>query len=662
MDVARARTAPFPLPLLGSALFLAGVLALSSSALADGPARAPAQEEETPAAPEEEVPEKPEPTPPPKSAFTQQVTVTATRIETPSSKVASTLTVITAEEMERKQVRLIVDALREVPGVDVRRTGGPGSVTSLFIRGNDSDHTLVLVDGVEMNDPSSPSRLPLVADLTPDEVDRIEVLRGPQSTLYGSDAIGGVISLFTKKGKGEPVFSAWAEGGSYATLREGLSVSGAAGEFNYSFGASHTDTDGFSARAGGTEQDSYRSSSVNGRFGWDFGEGAALDFFVRRTDAQVAFDAFSTERGNQIDVEQTLFKAEPHFALLGGRWEQRVGLQAVRHVRDTTGSTPGLVEGDLFTLAWQNDLHLHAGQTLTLGAEGERERAEFPGFSDRAGTTAVYAQQLFETGRGFFGTAGVRLDDHSEFGSQATYRLGGGYTFAPPRLTLRASYGTGFKAPSLSQLNPTAFGGNPNLNPEHARGADLGIEQEAVPGRLLLGATLFWDRIDDLIVAVFDPVTLASLNFNVDEAETRGGDATVVLRPLPSLHLKASYTYTHTEALGTPVGFGLTEGSRLLRRPTHKASLDAHAALFGGKTDLTLTALYVGQRADIHPQTFAVIEAPGYFVLNLGGSHDLSSHVRLFARVENLLNREYEDVPGFSTARISAYGGLRIGF
>jgi vitamin B12 transporter len=658
MDVFRSRPAPSQLVIVWSLLILPGLCAAGAPALAACSDSA-AQEEQSAAEATED--QKPEKAPTPASTFTERVTVTATKVDVPSTKVGSALSVITVEELEDKQIRLVVDALRTVPGLDVRRTGGPGSVTSLFIRGNDSDHTLVLVDGVEMNDPSSPSRLPFVADLTSDEVDRIEIVRGPQSTLFGSDAIGGVVNIITRKGRGEPAGTVWAEGGSYGTWREGASASGGIGNFNFTLGASHAGIDGFSAKAGGDEPDFYRNTSLNSRFGWEFGEAAGLDLFVRRTDAEVAFDGFSSEEGNQIDVGQTLLKAEPRFKLMDGRWEQKVSLQAVRHERETTGSTPSRVQGDLLSLGWQNDLLLGAGQTLTVGLEGEQERADFQSFKDRADTTAIYAQHLLETDSGLFGAVGIRLDDHSEFGSQATYRVAGGRAFAPHRLILRGSYGTGFKAPSLSQLNPQAFAGNPDLEAEHSQGADLGLEHEALPGRLSLGATLFWSRVDDLIIGVFDPAIAEFRNFNIDEAAMRGVEASITLQPLASLALRADYTYTHTEALGNPAGFGLQEGSPLLRRPEHKASFFAHAGL-GGKTDLALTALYVGRRADIDPQTFSIIDSPGYFVVDLAGSRALGAHLRILARMENLLDRRYEDVAGFTTARISGYAGIRIGF
>jgi vitamin B12 transporter len=658
MDVLRSRPVRSQLVTVWILLILFGSSAGFAPALATCSSSAAQEEQPLEQSSEEQKPAK-APTPPP--TFTEKVTVTATKVDFPSTKVGSTLTVITAEELEHKQIRLVVDALRTVPGLDVRRTGGPGSVTSLFIRGNDSDHTLVLVDGVEMNDPSSPSRLPFMSDLTPDEVDRIEIVRGPQSTLYGSDAIGGVVNIFTKKGNGDPAGSAWAEGGSHGTVREGVAASGGIGNFNFALGGSHAGIDGFSAKAGGDERDLYRNTSVNSRFGWEFGEAAVLDFFVRRTDAQVAFDGFSSEAGNQIDVGQTFFKAEPRFRLMDGRWEQKVNLQAVRHERQTTGSTPSRVQGELFSLGWQNDLLLGTGQTLTVGLEGEQERADFQSFNARADTAAAYAQHLFETDGGLFGAAGIRLDDHSEFGSQATYRLAGGRAFAPHRLIVRGSFGTGFKAPSLSQLNPLAFGGNPDLRAEHSRGADLGLEHEALPGRLSLGATLFWSHVGALIIGVFDPSIGEFRNFNIDEAAMRGIEAGVTFQPLASLALRADYTYTHTEALGNPAGFGLQEGSPLLRRPEHKASLYAHVDL-GGKTDLSLTTLYVGRRADIDPQTFSIIDSPGYFVVDLAGSRALGARVRIFARVENFLDRRYEDVAGFTTARISGYAGIRIGF
>jgi len=569
--------------------------------------------------------------------------------------------VLTSEEMDQKQHRTVADALTEIPGVDVRRTGGPGAVTSVFLRGMDSDHTLVLIDGIEFNDPSSPNRAAFLDHLTLDNVERIEVLRGPQSTLYGSDAIGGVINIISKRGQGDPAHELWAEGGRYSTLRGGISSAGGGERFDYSVSGSYTDTDSFSARSiPGEERDPYRNRSVAGRFGFDSGNGFEVDLFVRHLDAESAFDSFAAEPGNFNDARQSMVKIEPRLSLFDDRWQQRWSLQTTRHERDTTGDFPSVAKGQLSGVEWRNDLILNEEHTLTLGADGAWEKGEFRGFSsfdDDARSLGLYAQDQWKLGTQWSGTVGVRVDDHDSFGSESTYRVAIGYRIRESGTTLRASLGTGFKAPSVSELHDSECG-NPDLNPETSRGFDLGVEQRWGNRGGSAGATLFRNRIDNQILAEFDPNTFACLGYsNLDEAETRGVEAFGHVEPVKNLAIRVSYTYTDTEAKGTPAGFLLSEGSSLLLRPEHKGSLGVRQRLAGGVAGITLDLLYVGKRDDP-----TGMEADEYWLANLAGSWNVADRVQLFARVENLLDEDYEDVLGFNTAGASGYLGVRVRF
>ncbi len=589
---------------------------------------------------------------------TEHVVVTATRTPTPESQVASAVTVITGEDLERRQLRLVVDALRQVPGLDLRRTGGPGSTSSIFLRGTNSDHVLVLLDGVELNDPSSPDRLPFLDNLTTDAVERIEIIRGPQSTLYGADAIGGVINIITRPGGGPLQVSVLAEAGAYRTAGERVALSGGQDSFRYAGGISHLATDSFSAAAGGGEDDPFRDTAAHARLGWTLTQRASLEVTARHTDARVHFDGFASEEGNRIDSEQTVLRVQPRLSYLGGRWIQRIGLSGTRHDRDTISANPSRIQGDLLAVDVENAVALGSRQTLTFGAEGEWEDASFPTFRDSARTLAVYVQDQILAGDRFFGTVGARVDRHSEFGTEATYRLTGGRRFARTGTTLQGSAGSGFKAPSLSQLNSGAFGGNPDLEAETSRGYDLGVLQELGGERAGVGVTIFRNDIDELIVAVFDAGSGQFLNQNIDAARAEGVEVTFHARAVRWLHVGGSYTYTDTEAEGSPAGFGLSPGSRLLRRPRHKAALDLAGRFASGRGRATLGGVYVGERADIDPVSFAVVDAPDHVVLNLALSYDLPRGVRLFGRVDNLLDEEYQDVLGFGTAGFSAYGGV----
>lgn len=591
----------------------------------------------------------------------EPVVVTATRLETPADAVASSVTVLRGEDLRRKQYRLVVDALREVPGLDVKRNGGPGSNTSIFIRGADSDHTLVLVDGIEINDPSAPSRVPFLSHLTTDEVERIEILRGPQSGVWGSDAIGGVVHVITRHGEGPLRATAWGEGGSYSTGRGGLRLSGSNGSIRYLASASYADTESFSAREGGDEHDPYRNATGIVRLDWAPTSDLDLGLLVRHTDARIDFDGFSVERGQHTDVEQTLARADSRLRLLGGRWEQDLSLRYARHERDTTGSSPSLVDGELLALGWRHDLRLIEGHTFTFGVEHEWEWADLPGLDGRARTLAFYAQDQIQWGNAF-GSLGLRLDDHSEFGSRLTGRAAAGLRIPETGTLLRSSIGTGFKAPSLSQLDPGSFGGNPELDPEESWGLDAGLEQSLWEERLRLGATFFLNRFEDLILAVFDAGAGAFVNTNVDRASAYGVEAFGVLEPLPWLTLRGSYTWTESEARGNPAGFGLVEGERLLRRPTHKAEAEVRSRWLSGRLDTSLRLSWVGSRSDLDPVSFARVRADDYFVVDASGTWQATERLRFFARIENALDRDYEDVLGFATPSLSAYGGVEIQF
>jgi vitamin B12 transporter len=588
------------------------------------------------------------------------VVVTATRIETPSAQVASSVTVMTAEEIERRQYRLVTDALRHVPGVDVRRNGGPGTNTSLFIRGADSDHVLVLLDGVEMNDPSSPSRVPFLNHLTTEDIERIEVVRGPQSSLYGGDAMSGVVQIFTKRGDGDLSVSGMAEGGSYSSARATVSLSGSTDRLDYAVAGSHWSSDGYSASSAGSERDPYRNTTASGRFGWMWNERLAVDGMVRFSDAKVEFDGFSVEEDHHTDAEQLLARIAPRVRLFDGRWQQTLAVQYSRHERDTASTFPSKVDGTLYAVDWQNDLRLFSEQVVTMGIEGEWEEAEFSTFDDSRRTLGLYLQDRFTWGERLFGTLGVRFDDPSDFDSRVTYRFTAGTRIPEIHTVVRSSYGTGFKAPSLSQLNPLAFGGNADLDPERSKGFDFEIEPALWDGKFVGSATFFYNVIDDLIVAVFDPVTSSFLNFNVDRATALGVEATFSIEPISNLRVIGSYTFTRTKATGTPAGFGLEEGSRLLRRPDHKATFDVVWQFLGGRGELSTSVLYVGRRRDLDPNTFAAVTADDYTTVNVAARFNVTDWLEVYVRIDNVFDEDYEEVLGFSTAGLSAYGGIRL--
>ena len=605
----------------------------------------------------------------------ERVVVTATRVETPYEQVGSSVTVITRQEIERRRQPTVIDVLRGVPGLDVVQAGPRGGQASVFIRGAKSEHTLVLIDGVEMHDPITPGRSFDWAHLTTDNVERIEVLRGPQSTLYGSDAIGGVINIITRRGKGSPSLTLTTEAGSHHTFREGLSLLGATPVFNYAVAASRLDTGGVSSasrRDGNFEDDGYRNTTFSAKLGFKPAENFDVDVIARCMDTRAELDnswGVMDDPNYTASTEQHFLRLQGRLKLLDGRWEQRFGVSYTDH-RRTTLNRPDAAhpfsfersayDGDIVRFDWQHTLRLHETNTLTFGFETEEETgksryasewgpSDFPGKSAR--TDSFYVQDQIALGDRFFVAIGARYDDHSMFGSKWTHRVAPTYHIRETGTRLKASCGTGFKAPTLYQLYAPWGTGNPALLPEESKGCDFGIEQELFGGLLTLDATCFRNKFKNLIDYSF--ATWSYLN--VGEAESKGVELGATVRPTDKLFIRASYTHTRTEDKAT--------GEELLRRPKHKAGIEANYRLLP-TTNLNLSATWVGRREDVDATAWpaARVGLHSYTLVNLAVTHDVNERVQVFGRVENLLNDRFEEVKGYGTLGIGFFVGVRATF
>jgi len=607
------------------------------------------------------------------------IVVTATRTEQPKLELASSTTLISFEDLKKAGNETAADALAAVPGLDVVQNGGPGKTADVFIRGANSEHTLVMMDGVEVNDPMSPGRNFDFGHLNLDNIDRIEIVRGPQSTLYGSDAMGGVINIITKKGNGKPRLFVSSETGSYSTFRESAGVSGGTGTLDYSLEISRFDSRGFSEsgeKYGNTEKDGYGNTTLTGRVGFKPADNLELSLISRYINARNHLDNFAGAGGDDpnyiTDARQFFLAADARLSLLKDKWAQRLGISYNNMRRDLSNPTDefqpfdsqeGLFRGRVFKIDWQHNFYLHPTNTVTAGIEYQREWGEstyswesmwgpgessFPGKSAR--TTGFYLQDSIDIRDTFFMTLGVRFDHHDRFGTEPTYRI------APALLLksgtkLKATYGTGFKAPSLYQLYApaTAWGplGNQNLEPEKCKGWDIGIEQFLLNDRLTLSFTYFHNDFEDLILYDFFQGYI-----NISQAETKGFEIFMSAGPVKNLTLHGSYTYTDAKDRGT--------GERLLRRPKHKANLTFNLRLFK-RADANLFIVYVGKRLDLFPYP-TITEADAYTLFNLAASYRLSRHIEVFGRIDNLFNQEYEAVLGYGTPGRSAYIGIKASY
>ena len=612
-----------------------------------------------------------------------KVVVTATRVETPMEEIASSVTVISSEEIERKQKTHVMEILRGIPGLDVVRTGGAGKNTSVFIRGANSEHTLVMIDGVEVNDPISPGRSYDFAHLTVDNIERIEVIRGPQSTLYGSDAIGGVVNIITKKGEGKPKFFLSAEGGSFTTFREATGISGGNKWVNYSFALSRFDTEGISTASkkdGNYERDGYENTSLSAKLGFKPMDNLGIDFILRYMDAKTELDNFAGVGGDDPNYvqksNQFLFKTQVGLSLFNDLWIQKLGLALNDHNRDIKNKKDsqhpfdyekGRYDGQLLKFDWQHHLQLHKTNALMFGLEYEREEGKSkyyweslwgPGQSifpkKTANIKGYYIQDEIKLWDRLFATLGIRIDDHSRFGSETTYRVAPAYLIKETDTKIKGTFGTGFKAPTLYQLfaPATLWGpiGNKDLKPEKSKGWDFGVEQNFFKNRVTLGATYFRNDFKDLIQ--FD---WGQGYINIAKAKTEGVELFASAKPIDDLTLRINYTYTDTE--------DKTTGEALIRRPKNKIGFDINYH-FLNNGNVNLGVIYVGKRDDLD---FSIspsrrVKLDQYTLVNLAVSYDITKNFQLFGRVENLLDKEYEEVKGFGTPGLSFFGGMKLSF
>lgn len=602
------------------------------------------------------------------------VVVTATRVPTPIEQIGSSVSVITAEEIARKQWRTIADALASVPGLRVVQSGVPGTLTSVFTRGTNSNHTLVLIDGVKTTDPSTPSGAYDFGHVLLDDVERIEIVRGAQSTLYGSDAIGGVINIITRRA-GPNRFQGYGriESGSFNTLTEAAGINGTLNRFRYALNIAHSESDGQSItperlRAGAAaDDDGYKNTTLSGHVGFTL-PGVTLNFMARHVETRSELDVGSGEDADsESSTRQSVARAEARGSFFGDVWKPLLAVSHTNHVRHNVNerqSTLGDADhtqfiGKRLKVEFQNDIHFGQINSLTLGAETERERMTSSGesvfgsgFGDFiitqntdtvARTGSIYILDQFAPGKRLRVGAGVRIDDHDSFDPVTTYRVSPIFLIPESATRLKAVYGTGYKAPSLFERygsSPnnfgTAFFGNPNLLPEESTGWEAGLEQAAWGGRFDGGVTYFSNRFENLIQTVFLP-SFDSTAVNIARAETHGGEAFVALRPVDALQLRLDYTYTRTKD---------NVGLELLRRPRHAAKLDIEQRI-AARHKLSVETLYVGERQDVDRVTGLRVTGDDYTLVNLAYAWDLSKHLTVTARVHNLFDREHEPASGF---------------
>lgn len=631
---------------------------------------------------------------------TREVVVSATKTPVPINQVTSAVEVIHGEDLERKKIKTVIDALRLAEGLFATSSGGPGTDATVKMRGAFARHTMVLIDGAIVNSPTD--GIFDFSSLMTDNIERIEIVRGAQSMLYGSDAMGGVINIITKKGTGQTHASAFVEYGSFASLREGAQISGAKGSVDYSFSLSRWDTSSFSAinyRRGAAERDNFHNWQGAGRVGFELPRNGRLEFTARWWNSDLYFDDFAFN-GNPVDqygskqTKRNLIVSGSYEQPLTSWWSQKLTVaQANERFLARNGPTGrNVVTGetvlpfpncgnftsdcffpfntDLETLnrrlEWQHNFQVVKELLLTAGYQFREESGDATGFyggtspNKRIASNAGFAQAQVNLFDRFFFTGGLRHDSFNVFGDATTYRLTSGYLVKETETKLRASYGTGFKAPSLNDLFFQGFG-NPALQPEKSKSADVGVDQSLLNDKLKLSVGYFWNRFDNLITNLSVPsptcpaATFGFCPINIASAKTQGWETSVRYELMKGLEFRGQYTMTMTRGYSVP---GRPGDTRLPRWPFDQATLGVSYQPID-QARLNLDYRFVGARNNDTANTKA--QAQGSFgVVNFSGSYDVTRQWQLFARAENLLNQKYEEILNFGTPIRSVFGGVKF--
>lgn len=631
----------------------------------------------------------------------EPVVVTATRIATPADELGSSVTVIGRADLERHRYRTVAQALRAVPGLHIVQSGGAGQQASVFIRGGSSSQTLVLIDGIDASDPSNPSRAVDFSNLSLENVERIEIVRGPQSTLFGSNAIGGVVNIITRRGESGFAAGALVETGTDREANQQVDLSGGGDAYDFAIGLSQRRTHGDSVtpkrlRAGAPEEaDGNRSRGATLQAGVRPTDDLGLRFvgrFVESTtdiDPEVGpFDPLNFQFNTAEDTDARLdnrdyfLRGEAALTLADGVWDTKASVARTHYDRRTRNDRDDPLRtlervhfiGENTELIWHNDLFLAEAHTLSFGVGAKREEMDASGFRDfsssfvvsersraRARTGYGYVEDQFAFGERLFGTAGLRFDDHEDFGSELTWRVTSVFKPATGPFRYTASVGTGFRAPSLFELygfSPNNFGsayrGNPGLDPETSLGWDLGVRGEFRDGRYTAGLTWFDNRIDHLIQTVTD-AGFNQTSENVDEVRIRGLELTLGCRPVPSLDAQLTYTAQDLDQRDE------SSDVQVLRRPNHQVALDVTLAV-GPRTDLVLELDYVGDRYDVIRShlSAATVRVKDYTTAGLVLNYRLDPSWRLFGRLSNLTDAHYEPADGFAAPDRGVLVGVEL--
>ena len=606
----------------------------------------------------------------------QEVLVSASLIPIAANRSANAITVIDGTQLKNRAALSVSDLLRDVPGLAVSRSGVQGSATQIRARGAEANHLLVLIDGVEANDPSQSDEVNW-GTLSADDIERIEVIRGPQSSMRGSDAMAGVVNIVTRSA-GQPFSAkAFTEAGSFSTQRSGFSLGHKQGDFDVRLGLSHVETDGDNISRTGDEKDGYKNTSINLKAGLKVNDELKLSFAARQADGMNEFDSdgdydgFVEDQNRVSEFRNSTMGLTADYVSANGLWQHKLVIAQSNNdneafadnlLGNATASTKDQYQyiGSMF---WD-------GSTQRLSILAEREEEDFeqrgpiawgsdPNQDRERNTDSFAVEYRTDISDNLTFAVSGRHDDNSEFDSANTYRVEAVYQLNDSA-RLRSAYGTAVKNPTFSERFGfyTNFIGNPNLEPEESTSWELGIDQQL--GVVSLSATLFDSELENEINGfVYDPVTSGYTSANKDGLSQRQGlELSASADLADNLSMNASYTYTDSVESDGAGGY-IDE----VRRANHTGSLNLAWQVMDS-LQINTNAQYNGSQTDVFfppwPQPSQTVTLDDYTLLNVNANYTATEKLDIYLRLDNLLDDDYEEVVGFQTLGFGASLGVRF--
>ena len=611
--------------------------------------------------------------------------ISASRVPVAGSLVGSSFSIIDRSEIEQRQVAFVGDLLRDVPGLAVSRSGGMGQFTDVRTRGAEANHTLVLIDGVKANDPAFADSFRF-EQLTTADIERIEIVRGPQSGLWGSEALAGVINVVTRQSEPGTRVSGFAEGGSFSTFNGGGRAQLTGDRYTMNASLSWLDTDGENVSREGDEDDGYDNLTAAAGGSFTMTPTLTLDAGLRYNESTTEFDSVALGVPTDTDQEQN---TENMYASVGGeldtlegRWSHQL---RVTYLDTDTVSDPDPFfalpgapadefssdkTGVYYQTTWLIDPLEEPGHGLTLAMDYEDEDYSQRGDArfvnpnqdqsrDSWGYAAEYRVQPLDH---LALTGALRYDSYDEWDDVTTWRATASWTPGGGDTRLFASGGKGMKVPTFVEqfgFFPGLFTGNPDIKPEKSEGWEVGVEQTILDGRVRGSLAYFNSPLRDEIVTVFLPDFTSTVVNAEGSSPRKGVEVALTARFSDGLDVTGSYTYTDATQ---PAAMGGKETE--VRRPRNMASLNFNQSFLNEMANANLNISYTGSQEDLVflPPLFAaeVKELDAYTLVNLAGEYRATDRFSFYARVENLLDEDYEDVYGYATPGIAAYLGVRV--